>query len=364
MSSSSTNSSSNDFQHNQTEIIEVYEENFISEIKRISNLIERYPYVGIDTEFPGVVYALPNYTKDFYYQSIKLNVNSLKLIQLGITLSDVNGNHPKGTHTWQFNLSFNINADKITPESLSLLHNCGINFETIYKNGINYDTFAEYLITSGLFLNEDIHWISFHGAFDFAYLLKLLLNDYLPDNEVDFTNQLSLYFPNHYDIRVICKNNDKLTGGLNRIAQSLQVKRTGEIHQAGSDSYVTVNVFHKIKANKIIDNEIFEASRNIVYGLGLGSDDNETIQYTKFITNPQFLPQAQPMQSESISNGEAINNYQKQQAWNYQMQMGGMSCYGDGNNYVNVNLGYQYGVMVPHHQYYFNDNRLYEKQMS
>ena len=100
MSSSSTNSSSNDFQHNQTEIIEVYEENFISEIKRISNLIESYPYIGIDTEFPGVVYALPNYTEDFYYQSIKLNVNSLKLIQLGITLSDVNGNHPKGTHTW------------------------------------------------------------------------------------------------------------------------------------------------------------------------------------------------------------------------------------------------------------------------
>ena len=191
------------------EIIDVYASNFISEIKHISELLEAYPYIGMDTEFPGNVYPLQEYTPDFYYKSLKLNVDSLKLIQLGITLSDINGNHPKGTHTWQFNLNFNINTDKIAPESLSLLHNSGINFETVYKNGINYDTFAEYLITSGLFLNEDVYWISFHGAFDFAYLLRLLINDYLPDNETDFTNQLSLYFPNHYDIRVICKNNDK-----------------------------------------------------------------------------------------------------------------------------------------------------------
>jgi hypothetical protein len=27
----------------------------------------------------------------------------------------------------------------------------------------------------GLLLNEDVKWISFHGAFDFAYFLKLML---------------------------------------------------------------------------------------------------------------------------------------------------------------------------------------------
>jgi len=26
---------------------------------------------------------------------------------------------------------------------------------------------------SGLLLNEDVHWIVFHGGFDLAYLLKL-----------------------------------------------------------------------------------------------------------------------------------------------------------------------------------------------
>ena len=46
-------------------IIEVYEDNFIEEIKRISEYLEDYNYIGMDTEFPGIVYGV-NYTQDFY----------------------------------------------------------------------------------------------------------------------------------------------------------------------------------------------------------------------------------------------------------------------------------------------------------
>jgi CCR4-NOT transcription complex subunit 7/8 len=31
------------------------------------------------------------------------------------------------------------------------------------------------LISSGLIFNEDLKWIAFHGSFDFAYLMKLLI---------------------------------------------------------------------------------------------------------------------------------------------------------------------------------------------
>ena len=40
-------------------IMEVYENNFVQEIKNISKLLNQYPYVGMDTEFPGVVYKCP-----------------------------------------------------------------------------------------------------------------------------------------------------------------------------------------------------------------------------------------------------------------------------------------------------------------
>ena len=57
-------------------IIEVYADNFISEIKRIGNYLEEYNYIGMDTEFPGIVYGLNQFTTDFYYKSLKTNVDS------------------------------------------------------------------------------------------------------------------------------------------------------------------------------------------------------------------------------------------------------------------------------------------------
>jgi hypothetical protein len=41
-------------------------------------------------------------------------------------------------------------------------------------DGIDVDEFGELLMTSGLVLNDDIKWISFHSGYDFGYLVKLL----------------------------------------------------------------------------------------------------------------------------------------------------------------------------------------------
>ncbi len=66
--------------------------------------------VGQDTEFPGVV-ARPigNFksgTSEYHYQTLRCNVDILKVIQLGLTLSDEKGNLPPGVCTWQFNFHF------------------------------------------------------------------------------------------------------------------------------------------------------------------------------------------------------------------------------------------------------------------
>lgn len=39
---------------------------------------------------------------------MRVNVDQLKLIQLGVTLCDLQGNVPPGVSTWQFNFQFNI----------------------------------------------------------------------------------------------------------------------------------------------------------------------------------------------------------------------------------------------------------------
>ena len=270
--------------NDQSGIIEVYSDNFIQEIKNISSLLEEYNYIGMDTEFPGTVYYINNYTTDFYYKTMKLNIDSLKLIQLGITLTNSKGEYPKNYpyHTWQFNLEFDISKDKYSQNSLNLLINSGIDFNKLKKKGISHKVFSEYLIISGLILNPEIYWISFHGSYDFGYLLHLLTNSPLPENENNFTNELNIYFPNHYDIKILVQDNEKLQGGLNKLAQYLNIIREGKIHQAGSDSLVTTDVFFKLLKNGNVDNVKLENYKNILFGLGFGKDDDETIMYTKF----------------------------------------------------------------------------------
>jgi CCR4-NOT transcription complex subunit 7/8 len=64
-----------------------------------------------DTEFPGVV-ARPigqfKSSNEYHYQTLRCNVDLLKMIQVGLTLSDENGNIPPGGGTWQFNFKFDL----------------------------------------------------------------------------------------------------------------------------------------------------------------------------------------------------------------------------------------------------------------
>ena len=71
--------------------------------------MEDYRLISMDTEFPGVV-ARPvgqfRTAGDFYYGTIRANVDLLKLIQLGLTFTDEEGNLPRHDGelcVWQFN---------------------------------------------------------------------------------------------------------------------------------------------------------------------------------------------------------------------------------------------------------------------
>ena len=268
-------------QKNNSGIIEVFKDNLNSEMKNLISHLNEYNYIGMDTEFPGIVYSLTSITDDFYYKSLKLNVDSLKLIQLGITLSNSKGETPKPYHTWQFNFEFDFSKDKFSQSSIKLLISSGINFENLKNNGINHKKFFEILKNSGLVLNPKIYWVSFHGSYDFAYLLNNLMGNSLPKNENEFMNILGAFFPNYYDIKILVKEKYNLQGSLNKLADYLNVVREGKMHQAGSDSLVTIKVFWKLIKSRLVSCEEMSEYKNILFGILEGKDNEETINYTK-----------------------------------------------------------------------------------
>jgi CCR4-NOT transcription complex subunit 7/8 len=115
-----------------------------------------------------------------------MNIDSMKLIQIGITLSDENGKLPEPVSTWQFNFNFDIENDQRSMTSIQMLKDCGIDFSKLKVRGINPFYFAEKIIPSGLVLNNRVHWICFHGCQDFGYLMKTLSNEHLPQSKDNF----------------------------------------------------------------------------------------------------------------------------------------------------------------------------------
>ncbi|KAJ1862282.1 CCR4-NOT core DEDD RNase subunit, partial [Coemansia sp. RSA 2703] len=184
-------------------IRDVWESNLEEEVAAIRRLIGRYPYVAMDTEFPGVV-ARPigqfASTSDYHYQLLRCNVDMLNIIQLGITLMDAQGKAPPGVCSWQFNFKFRLGSDMYAQESIDLLTKSGIDFLRHAEYGVDAFHFGELLTDSGLVLMKDVRWVSFHSGYDFGYLLKLLTCAALPEDEDGFFSVLHTFFPGIFDI--------------------------------------------------------------------------------------------------------------------------------------------------------------------
>ena len=221
------------------EIRNVWTDNLEEEFRSIRELVEKYPYVAMDTEFPGVV-ARPvsdTYAHDYHYQSLKCNVDLLKIIQIGLAFADEDGNFAEGCPCWQFNFKFSLKSDMFAQDSIDLLVNSGISFPDHETRGIEPAKFGELIMTSGLVLVDKVVWTSFHSGYDYGYLLKLLTSSDLPDDEKEFFSLLYKYFPTIYDIKYMTSLVDGFWGGLQRTADELGAVRIGPEHQAGSDAY-------------------------------------------------------------------------------------------------------------------------------
>jgi CCR4-NOT transcription complex subunit 7/8 len=256
-------------------IREVWNDNLEEEFALIREIVDDFPYIAMDTEFPGIVLRpVGNFknSNDYHYQTLKDNVDVLKLIQLGLTFSDDQGNLPTcGTDKyciWQFNFrEFNVNEDVFANDSIELLRQSGIDLNKNNENGIDAVRFGELLMSSGIVLNDSVYWVTFHSGYDFGYLLKLLTCQNLPDTQAGFFNLINMYFPTLYDIKHLMKFCNSLHGGLNKLAELLEVERIGICHQAGSDSLLTACTFRKLKENFFSCS--LEKYAGVLYGLGV-----------------------------------------------------------------------------------------------
>uniref|UniRef100_G1DG48 poly(A)-specific ribonuclease n=1 Tax=Capra hircus TaxID=9925 RepID=G1DG48_CAPHI len=201
-------------------ICEVWACNLDEEMKKIRQVIRKYNYVAMDPEFPGVV-ARPigefRSNADYQYQLLRCNVDLLKIIQLGLTFMNEQGEYPPGTSTWQFNFKFNLTG------------------------------------------------------YVFGYLIKILTNSNLPEEELDFFEILRLFFPVIYDVKYLMKSCKNLKGGLQEVAEQLELERIGPQHQAGSDSLLTGMAFFKMR-EMFFEDHIDDAKYcGHLYALGSGS---------------------------------------------------------------------------------------------
>merc|ERR1712226_545681 len=289
------NSSGGSMLNEECGIREVWAHNMDEEFRKICQIVQKYPYVAMDTEFPGVV-ARPigefKSTADYQYQLLRCNVDLLKIIQLGLTFFDDKGQPPEsGVTTWQFNFKFNLTEDMYAEDSVDLLQNSGIVFDHHEQEGIDPAVFAEMMLTSGLVLMKPVKWLSFHSGYDFGYLLKLLTNANLPKSEIEFFELLKLYFPNVYDVKYLMKSCKNLKGGLQEVANELEVRRVGPQHQAGSDALLTGQTFFRMKEMFFEDDIDDSKYSGHLYGLGTSyvvtpSNTNSSPPITTTSTQP------------------------------------------------------------------------------
>ncbi|SCU92536.1 LAME_0F00386g1_1 [Lachancea meyersii CBS 8951] len=193
---------------NQFMMRDVWSNNLHAEFAQIRKLVGQYNVVAISTEFVGTI-ARPmgNFRSknDYHYQTMRSNVDLLNPVQVGLSISDARGNKPEsGPSTWQFNFHFDVTQEMVSAESLELLKKSGINFERHQNLGVTAFEFAQLLTDSGL-ISSDVTWVSYHAAYDFGFLVNMLMNSAMPNNKEDYVWWVQQFMTNFYDLNLINK---------------------------------------------------------------------------------------------------------------------------------------------------------------
>uniref|UniRef100_A0A0E0LHK8 poly(A)-specific ribonuclease n=1 Tax=Oryza punctata TaxID=4537 RepID=A0A0E0LHK8_ORYPU len=269
----------------------VWAHNLNEEVKLIESLFTSFRFAAVDTEFPGTVHrpSAPAYTltRKQKYALLKKNVDELHLVQLGLTLFDADGRLPDlGTggavhYVWEFNFrEFDLRRHAHASESIALLRSKGVDFDMTRQDGVDAAAFGSRL---GKWLRAGLGragLVTFSGAYDLAYMLKMLYGGgyRLPGDAATFEFVVKTVIGKTlYDVSKMARHcPGDLRGGLECVAGKLDVRRAvGEAHQAGSDSLLTCQMFMRMK-ERYFD----QAALATVAGINLGCLIFTSCEYT------------------------------------------------------------------------------------
>ncbi|TXG51629.1 hypothetical protein EZV62_024153 [Acer yangbiense] len=86
-------------------------------------------------------------------------------------------------------------------------------------------------------MHHDLKWVTFHGTYDFTYVLKLFTRETLPNTAQEFAAKASTYLDKLVDLKLAAKYFRGLKDvEVSLLSRILHVRRLGEAHNADSDS--------------------------------------------------------------------------------------------------------------------------------
>jgi CCR4-NOT transcription complex subunit 7/8 len=219
------------------------------EMDAIASLLTTFPFITIDTEYAGAVHR-PSATASLAprerYVLVESNVDEVPIVQLGITLTlcDEHGNLPvlfdgHGRRpfelAWEMTFSdFDARRDRHAPDSVAFLRSQGIDFDQARASGVSSAAFAARLaavLSSATPQRcQQLTWVAFGGAYDFAYMVKMLAGGRpLPATWHEFVAQAKALLGGGrvFDAKYMAEHCERvdLCGGLRRVAASLGVRR-------------------------------------------------------------------------------------------------------------------------------------------
>ncbi|CAA0172016.1 Ribonuclease CAF1 [Arabidopsis suecica] len=244
----------------------VWRSNVDEEMARMAECLKRFPLIAFDTEYPGIIFRTYfDSSSDECYRAMKGNVENTKLIQCGFTLFNAKG---EIGGVWEINFSnFGDPSDTRNELSIEFLRRHGLDLQKIRDEGVDMFGYGFFPKLMTVFRSQKhVEFVTFQGAYDFAYFLSILNHGKLPDTHGEFATEVVKVFGQVYDTKVMAGFCEGLGEhlGLSKLAQLLQITRVGRAHHAGSDSLMTALVFIKLK-------HVYEDSRfarGLIYGIG------------------------------------------------------------------------------------------------
>jgi len=232
---------------NSALVREVWHHNFEEEFQAVLTAIADNTscVVALDMEFPGFLRDEPRWreSRELHFQALRENVDQLRPIQVGLAVA---GDDRAIRGSWTFNLRFNLGADRHTKASVEFLRRAGVDFARHAKEGLDGAILGRRLFASKLvgFRCSTPIWLTFAGAYDFGFLLKLLsCGQPLPPTRGAFRQALELLCPRRHELR------DELPhGSLSSLGEQLGVARHGRAHTAGSDALMTLEIYIRLRS--------------------------------------------------------------------------------------------------------------------